>query len=115
MDLYKISNNFLDLPIIVEFSHEYMSVIPSNSKIWFSFANSTSGHPDVVPSDYFGTNGRLISKNTPKFNNNSLVSNFNDVSEGTIKAIFDMRFTTSSGPNQGIEATLKLVLSWMKY
>jgi hypothetical protein len=39
------------LPSILEFSHPYGAVIKPGEDFWFSFANLTAGHPNVVPSN----------------------------------------------------------------
>ena len=39
------------LPRIIEFSHKYGSVIKPTDQLWFSFATSSSGYPNVVPSN----------------------------------------------------------------
>ena len=97
--------HYIDLPTLIEFSHEYLSVIPTNSKIWFSFANSTAGHPDVVPSNLLNdvnTKGRFMSNKIfiiiSKFN---IVSNYN-TGGIDLYSIMNENFTTSDGPNQGM-------------
>jgi hypothetical protein len=50
LTLIDINSTSQALPSILEFSHTYGTVINPGEELWFAFANSTDGHPNIVPS-----------------------------------------------------------------
>ena len=82
-------------PHILKFSHSYGSVISTTDTLWFSFANSTSGHSNVVPSNnpYDSSNG-LFQVATGTYCISSVV----DVSSSSV---LNQTFDGSFSPNQG--------------
>jgi len=82
-------------PHILEFSHRYGSVISTTDTLWFSFANSTSGHSNVVPSNnpYDSSNG-LFQVATGTYCIFTVV----DVSSSSV---LNQTFDGSFSPNQG--------------